>query len=134
MASGSSFEFDGLMKLTADLGAAPLKVIPFARKAVEVTARHIKDDWQKFSAESNVDGSLSGYPRSIDYDMMLDTDGSIGAEIGPNLGKFQGSFGFVEEANGGVRSLPRNDGRDAAKLNTKDFEKGLLQAGEDALK
>ena len=127
---GFSFDFSELNTLAADLGEAPVKVIPFARKAVEVTARNVKDDWRKEAKRKG----LKQYAGAVDYDMQLDTDGSIGADIGPNLGKAQGTFGFVEDAAGGVRSAPQHAGRNAAKKNEADFEKGLLQAGEDALK
>ena len=127
---GFSFDFSELNTLAADLGAAPVKVIPFARKAVEVTARNVKDAWRKEAKRKG----LKRYSTAIDYDMKLKTDGMIGAEIGPNLGKAQGTFGFVEDAPGGVKSSPQHAGRNAAKSNEADFEKGLLQAGEDALK
>lgn len=129
----TTFDFSEVMKLAADLGEAEINVVPFARKAVEVTANNIKKDWRKFSKDQNIDGSLKGYPNAIDYDMLLDTDGMIGADIGPNLGKFQGSFGFVEDGGPKVLSAPRHDGADAAKFNRKDFEEGLLKAGVDAL-
>jgi len=130
MSDGFSFDFSELNTLAADLGDAPVKLIPFARKAVEVTARNIKDDARKTAKRRG----LQKYAASIDYDMQLDTDGMIGADIGPNLEKAQGTFGFVEDAAGGVRSTPQHALRNAAKANEADFEKGLLQAGEDALK
>lgn len=120
----ADFDFSELNKLTADLGAAPLKAIPNIRKAVEVSARHVKDDWRKGAKRRG----LAGFASSIDYDMKLDTDGSIGAEIGPNLGKAQGSFGFVEDAPGGVRSAPQHAGRKAAKAVEADFIEGLSKA------
>ncbi|MCU1441135.1 MAG: hypothetical protein JWP85_2132 [Rhodoglobus sp.] len=129
-----TLDISQLTSLTADLGQASTKVIPFARKAVEVTAHGIKDDWQRYSREHNIDGSLALYSRSIDYDMKLDTDGVIGAEIGPNLGKSQGSFGIVEDASGGVGGYARHDDEAAVAANVKDFIKGAEQAGVDALK
>lgn len=126
---GFSFDFSELNALAADLGDAGAKVIPLARKAVEVTARNVKDDWRKEAKRKG----LKRYSTAVDYDMQLNTDGMIGAEVGPNLGKTQGTFGFVEDAPGGVKSAPQHAGRNAAKNNQADFEKGLLQAGEDAL-
>lgn len=127
--SGIDFDFDELMKLTADLGSVEREVIPNVRKAVEVTARHVKDDWRKGAKRSG----LSAYASSVGYDMKLDTDGSIGAEIGPELSKRQGVFGFVEDAPGGVRSAPQHAGRKAAKGNEADFAKGLREAIGDIL-
>lgn len=125
------FDFSELMTLAADLGEAPRKMIPLVRAAVEITARHVKDDWKP---EAQVSGGARAYASSIDYEMKLDTDGSIGAEIGPNLGRPGGGWGFLEDAPGGVLSAPQHAGRKAAAKNEADFEKGLLQAGEDALK
>ena len=123
------FDFSEVMALAADLGTVEQKVIPFARKAVERTAFNVKKDWRKGANRS----SLGGYAASIDYELKLDTDGEIGAEIGPNLGG-QGSFGFVEDGGGGVKSAPQHAGRRAAKNAEADFVKGLEKAGEDALK
>jgi hypothetical protein len=127
-----SFDFGEMNTLAADLGDAGVKVIPFTRKAVEVTARYIKDDWRDEAKKIN--SVLNRYPSSVDYDMELDTDGLIAAEIGPNLGKAMGSFGFVEEASGDIRSAPQRNVDRALRNNLADFEKGILQAGEDALK
>lgn len=117
------FEFGELNVLAADLGSVGREVMPEIRKAVEVTARHVKDDSRKTAKRRG----LGGYAASIDYDMKY-VDGSIGAEIGPNLGKAQGSFGFVEDAPGGVLSAPQHALKKAAKGNEADFEKGLLKA------
>lgn len=130
MSDSISFDFGELLDLSADLGDAKKEVIPFVRKAVEVTARDVKDSWAKGAKRTG----LGGYAASIDYDMKLGTDGSIGAEIGPNLDKPQGSFGFVEDAPGDIRSAPQHSGRKAAKNAEADFIRGIEQAGEDALK
>jgi hypothetical protein len=126
------FDFSEMNQLTAVLGAAPVKMIPFIRKAVEVTARNVKDDWQSDIPSIQSRGSRA-YKSSVDYTMVLDTDGSIGADIGPNLGRAGGSFGFLEDAPGGVTSAPQHSGRKAAKKNEADFMDGLAKAGEDAL-
>lgn len=124
-----TFNFDELNKLSADLGTVGPKAIPGIRKAVEVTARHIKDDWKKGAKRSG----LSAYASSIGYDLELDSDGSIGAEIGPEMQKRQGRFGFMEDGGSGVRSAPQHAGRKAAKGNESDFVKGLEDAIGDIL-
>ena len=91
------------------------------RKALEVTARHIKDDSKKTANRTG----LKGYAASIDYDLKLDTDGELSAEIGPNMGKFMGTFGFVEDAPGGVLSAPQHALKKAVRKNEADFVKGL---------
>jgi len=126
------FDFSEVNKLVADLNAAPLRVIPNLRKAVEVTARNVKDDWQKNSA-SRSGIHAKKYPSSVDYDLKLNFDGQIGAEIGPNLGKAQGPLGILEDATGGVRSRPQHAGRDALQSNEADFEKGIRIAVDGLL-
>lgn len=124
------FDFSEMDKLAADLADAPAEVIPRVRKAVEVTARGIKDSWRD-AAKSKVDrGHAKRYPSSIDYDMLLDTDGVIGAEIGPSLTKAQGALGFLEDAPGGVRSTPQRNREKSLADNIEDFERGLLKATE----
>jgi hypothetical protein len=126
------FDFSELNQLSADLGEAPVKMIPLVRKAVEITARNIKDDWQEGAAKASGQHARL-FPKSIDYDMGLDADGAITAEIGPNLGRVQGSLGILEDAPGGVMSRPQNAGRKAAKKNEQDFMDGLAKAAEEAI-
>jgi hypothetical protein len=129
--SGVDFDFSGVMELTADMGAAAARVIPNVRKTVEVSARNIKEDWRAEAKKANR-GHAKEYPSAINYDMELDTDGSIGAEIGPVLGA-QGSLGILEEAPGGVASAPQGNARRALRNNLADFEKGILKATEGVL-
>lgn len=123
-----SDDFSDLYELVRDLSDVPAEANKRIKQAVEVTARHVKDDWQQ-GADSS---SLGAYARSVDYDLKF-PGGAIEAEIGPNLGKRQGRFGFVEEANGGVRSAPQHAGRDALEANEPDFERGLEIAATNAL-
>lgn len=121
-------DFSELRELVKDLGDVPARVAPNVRKAVEVTARHVKDDWSKGADRTG----LGGYAADIDYDLKF-TDGAIEAEIGPTPGD-SGSFGLVEDAKGNVRSAPQHAGRDAARKNEADFIRGLAKALEDTLK
>lgn len=131
MSDGIEFDFSELNKLAADIGNVPASVIPNVRKAVEVTARNIKDDWRDAAKRANP-GHARRYPSTIDYDMQLDFDGAIGAVIGPKLGG-QGSLGFLEEAGGGVRAAPQRNVDKALRNNLADFEKGILKATEGLL-
>ena len=124
-------DFSELYDLAADLTDAPAEVAPFARKAVEVTARSIKDDWRQGAEISG--GYASTYAASISYDMKDDASGP-GAEIGPVLGTTPGaSAGFLEEGGGGVDGPAHHAGRDAVEANEADFERGLEIALFDAL-
>lgn len=128
---GVDFDFSEIQTLVADLGTIPAKAVTNVRKAVEVSARHIKDDWQANAKKSNP-RHAKRYAHTINYDMEFDVDGAIGAEVGPVLGG-QGSLGFLEEAKGGVRSAPQQNARRALRANLADFEKGILKATEGLL-
>jgi hypothetical protein len=121
-------DFSELMKLAADLGAVPKEVAPKVEKAVQITSLKIKRDW---SSEASRSG-LVGYAASVDFD-ITESRGGVESEIGPNLGKNQGSFGFVEEGGGGVRSSPQHAGRSASRKNEQDFIDGLEKAVGDFL-
>jgi hypothetical protein len=127
MSDGITFDFTELRQLVVDLALVPAKAAPNVRKAVEVTARHVKDDWSKAANRTG----LGGYAADVSYDMKYE-DGAIGAEVGPTPGD-AGSLGIVEDAPGGVRSAPQFAGRDAARKNEKDFIKGIAKALEDTL-
>lgn len=129
---GISFDFAELLTLSADFGDAAIEVIPKSRAALEITARNIKDDWADAADAANPSHARR-YGRSVDYDMELDTDGSIAAEIGPNLARAQGSFGFLEDAPGDVAAAPQGNARKALRKNLADFEKGQLKATEGLL-
>ena len=119
-------EFSELLELADDISDAPARTRPFARKAVEVTARNIKDEWRSGARRTG----LGGYAATIDYDVTMGMSSTIEAEIGPNIGG-QGSLGLVEDAPGNVRSAPQHAGRNAMDNNLADFYNGLEKAVED---
>lgn len=121
-------DFSELDSLVADLRGAGAEVRPFVRKALQVTAHKIRDEWRSSASRRG----LAAYGRSVGYD-TTEKAGTIEAEIGPTPGRRQASFGFVEDANGGVRSAPQHAGRDALKNNEPDFVDGLERAAADAL-
>ena len=119
---------DEIRNLAADIAKAPGNVRPLAKKALEVTARNIKDQWSKDAKRTG----LEKYGATVDYDVDSGVT-TLTAEIGPNLGKKNASFGFVEDAPGDVRSAPQHAGRDALEANEQDFFEGLAKAAADAL-
>jgi len=121
-------DFSELDKLAADLTEAPAEARPFIRKALQFTAFNIRDEWRAAAARTG----LAGYAASVGYSTE-EKASSIEAEIGPTPGRRQASFGFVEDANGGVRSAPQHAGRDALKRNEPDFFEGLEKALHDGL-
>lgn len=130
MADGIQFDLTELNKLAADLGAAPVRAHGNIRKAVEVTARHVKDDWRKDAKRQNP-VHAKGYPFKVSYDVDESATG-VTAEIGPELGG-QGSLGILEDGGGGIKSRPQRSGQKAAKRNEADFINGLTKAIGDIL-
>lgn len=128
-----------LRVLAADLGRVTPGVVRNARKAVEVTARNIKDSWNENLA-GDAGNRLRHTSRSVDYDMdvasttMFGGLSSIEAEIGPNLGRAQGSMaGWFE--SGSVDGVPETSpGERALKANVADFMNGLEMAAADAIR
>ena len=138
---------DDLTRLAADLSAAPRESWPFVAKAVEVTARNIKDDWSdNLGGNRNSGSAFKHVGRSVDYTMGVTgsslaafaLSGSAGgtgiqAEIGPNLGRLQGAMaGWFEEGQSNIPAL--HPGYDAMKANEADFERGLAKAVDDGLR
>jgi hypothetical protein len=118
-----------LSDLAADLRSAGAGARPFVRKALEVTARNIKDDWADGAKRTGLDG----YAASIDYDIS-EGPFRVVAEVGPNPDRNkQGVLGAVEDADGGWKSQPQHAGRDALEANEEDFYDGLAKAAADAI-
>lgn len=126
MADGVDFDFSGLLELGATIGRAEVEIVPNVVKAVEVTARHGKDEFRAESGRLNK-GHAKHYPNTVTYDMQLDADGVIGAEIGPTLKSRwgQGSLGLID--------APQGTSQKVAKAIAADFEKGILKATEGPL-
>lgn len=120
-------DFTELLELAADLTQVPADTARNVKKAVEVTARHVKDDWRQGAERSG----LHGYAADIDYEFEFGR-GEIAAVVGPTPGD-AGSLGIVEDAPGDVRSAPQHAGRDAMRANEDDFERGIMLAALDSL-
>jgi hypothetical protein len=125
MSDGVSFDFSEINTLTADLTKAPAEVLPKIRQALEVSARHIKDDWRKdWQGSSTVPSGAY----AISYDIEGAASAILGksamsAEIGPEL-KGQGAIvGMLEY--GTPNTGPRGFGAAALKKNEPDFVKGI---------
>lgn len=124
-------DFSELYELAADLTAVPPEANRNVKKAIEVTARNVKDDWAQGATVSR--GYAKTYAAAIDYDINF-PGGAIEAEIGPSLGRTPGaSAGFLEEAPGGVAAAPQHAARDALEANEPDFIRGLEIAIADAV-
>lgn len=129
-----SFDFSEVNRFAADLGRVGTRVRRNAVAAVKTSAFRGKKLWGD-SARSQVGRSLRGYPASIDYDVKGigagNLSGEISAEIGPTVGKAQGSLAIVEETPGGVRGKPQRNRERIEKALTEDFVRGMLRAAAD---
>lgn len=138
---------DDLSKLATDLSRVSAETWPFVHKALERTARHVKDDWnENLGGAKNPHSRFKHVGRSVDYDIAVQGASllrealgiggggtGIQAEIGPNLARQQGTMaGWFEE---GMRNIPAlHPGYDAMKKNEGDYVNGLAEAVADGLK
>jgi hypothetical protein len=134
MPDGYSIDSSELDKLAADLGKVPARSGRNLRKAIEVTARNIKDAWR-----DNATGMAHApaFPHSITYDIEGSGNSGTGsrleAEIGPDKDRAQGALGNLIEY-GSIHNSPQGLGHGALQANEADFEKGIDRAIDDALK
>lgn len=133
MADSISVDFSELTKLAADIGKVDIVTAPLVRKAIEVTARKVKD-----AARAKVAGgakSWSGLPNTIDYDIHGATGarlGGISAEVGYNKARGGGKLGNIREFGAPGKSRgPHNDLANALEENQADFQEGLEKALAD---
>jgi hypothetical protein len=126
----TTFDFSELSKLAADLGEVPAKMRVNVRRAVEVTARHVKDDWRDPLKQSE---RIPRGAQSVSYDVT--SEGSktadITAEIGPEIGGPGALVGMLEY--GTPTTPPTGYGHGALQKNEADFIKGLGIAAGDIL-
>jgi hypothetical protein len=116
-------------KLVRDLGTVPDNAGETLDKAVEVSARNIKDAWKGKLEGAN---SLPHGSRTITYDTTR-TRQSRSAEIGAERGRSQARFVKVVET--GAPTLgARGYGSGALRDEQAGFERGCQIAVDDALK
>lgn len=125
-------DLDGseLNRLVADLREVPENAHDNVRKAIEFTARGIKDTSREFASGI---GHAPYYPQAITYD--IDDRGvgdGVSAEIGPDKDRRQGALGNILEY-GTVKNAPYAHLGPALDIWTPDLEKGLEKAAGDAL-
>lgn len=118
-------------QLAADLGEVAAGAGGLVRKALEVSARHVKDHWRDNLPQS-------GHAKWLRFAVTYDLSSSFGpggavlqAEIGPDKDRKQGALGNLIEF-GSVNNPPQGQGQAALEANVDDFEKGLDMALETA--
>lgn len=88
---GFTVDTSELRRLSIDLGRAPERAAGHVRATTQRAAFNIKRDLQD---EAQGSPSFARMPMSITYDTWEDRDG-VTAEIGPEIGKAQGSLAFI---------------------------------------
>lgn len=117
---------DDLYKLAVDIGEVPEATEKFLRKAIEVSARNVKD---QISSEYTGARQLPAAAGSISYDLE---DGGLSAEIGPELGGQGSLVGMVDDGtinSPGKKRIPK-----ALADEMPGLERGIGFAIEDGLK
>lgn len=123
---------DDLNRLAADLGHVPVALGKEVLAGLKGTAHNMKESWAAKAAGPS-GGHARHYPRAIDYDVRTNF-ANWSAEIGPSLGRVQGGLGILEDAPGGVTAAPQNLRPQVVSDNEADFERGMNNAVDDALK
>lgn len=126
------FDFSQLSALSVEIDGGNEKLPRLVEKAVAVSALKGRRAWQA-SARSSSRVHLPGYPVAVDYDKVSNDGGLIGTDLGPSIGKAQGSLGIVEDSPGGVRGAPQRNYVKAEKVIEKDLVVGVLKAVDDSL-
>lgn len=124
----ADFDFSEIDKLAVDLGSVASQTQPNVHKAVEVTARKVKDAWR-----DRLKGSahLRLLPHAVTYD-ITEPGGAVEGEIGFDKGRKQGPLGNVSEF-GTPTVGPRGFGLASLEENQEDFVKGIGLAVGDTL-
>jgi hypothetical protein len=128
VADGFDVDFSDLDRLVADLGEVPKQAPKFVRKALEVSSRHIKDDWRRQLQGSSHDPVRSGQ-RSYDIKSFegFGRPSSVGDRPEVGTGGVGGLVGALEYGIPG-KTGPTGYGLGALQKNQGDFEKGLSEA------
>lgn len=119
-------DFSAVERHVFDLTSAPAEARPFIRRVIQEKSEQIRDEARATAARTG----LNAYGASIGY-TTTEKPTSIEGEIGPTPGRRQGSFGFMEDAGGGVRSAPQHALRDAMRDNLDDARERLIEAAAE---
>lgn len=124
----TAFDFTEVNQLAADLEAAIPDTMDNLAKAVEVSARGIKDDWRAV-AKGASGRHAKRFPSSITYDIERSAT-EVRAEIGPELGRPQGPLGILDEGVASQNTAAQGGMRLAVRANQDDFIRGVLMAAK----
>jgi hypothetical protein len=148
----TNFNFTELRSFTADLGTVAGNTGPFINSAVQFTSKKVKKStqdslkkasprWRRLAGAVDYEiTTFQGFGASvINSDIGYNTEKVLGhkaprpgskRKIGPGTA---GNLGNLREY-GAPNLAPHNDLQKALKENEADFEKGIADAIDDALK
>ncbi|MEA9983650.1 hypothetical protein [Subtercola sp. RTI3] len=131
MADGVSFDFSQIDSLATALDATAPVSRRNIRAALNTTSLKIKRTWQ---GKAQGSPTLGGIARAINYDITSESSpqAPISSEIGIEVGKAQGSLGFISEY-GSPTSPPKGYGLASLNENEADFQRGIEIAIDQAL-
>lgn len=129
MADRFEADFSEVNQLAADLGEVAANAGVLVSKALEVSARNVRDHWRAGASGMR---HAPAYPASVTYDLRSFSGFGVTvleAEIGPDKDRRQGALGNLIEF-GSVNNPPQGQGQAALEATQDDFEKGLNMALE----
>lgn len=132
MSDKISIDFSDFDRLAADLAEAPEEAKRNIPKALEYTARNVRDGWR---GRLEASPGLEGLPYAITYDIDKNTVFGVDeyrAEIGADKSRNQGPLANISEF-GSIKHPPRGYGLASLQEQQADFEKGLGIAIGDIL-
>jgi hypothetical protein len=127
-------DFSDFQTLSADIGKTLPRGSKNFQKALQVTARHVKDDW---NGKLYSEGHARRTGRAISYDVG-GFSGPWAAHLEAEIGAVRGSgrqAGIVRLIeNGSIHNGAHGYGAAALQANQGDFEHGIELAIDDALR
>lgn len=137
----TTIDVSELVEFVMDIDGVRDNIGPRLVSAFNVSARHIKDDWNESLGQVG-SNRMRHIGKTVDYDVTVGGResafaamgyvSSVEAEIGPNLGRRQGSFaGWFEEGAAGVPAT--HAGSNALKKYRDDIGNGIALAAVDAI-
>jgi len=123
----------GFQLLSADFTAAAAEAIPEVRKVVDKGLLNIKQGMQRRWRGHR---SIAGLPPAVSYDSRI-VAGGVHGEVGPVVGRRQGSLGGIIEGGrleyGNLRNAPIPAAKPEAELEAPRFAQALEDLAGDLL-
>lgn len=126
-----SIEVIGATEVAGEFAGAAAKAFPAIVIASAKAAEQLQSKWRA-NARSTAGSHGKRYPASITTEKMLSGLGGVTFEVGPEIGKPQGSMGRGFEY-GSVHQPPHLDGKKAADAIEPGYQEAIAAAVLDLL-